>query len=175
MDSSTRVILAGARYSTKAAAVNDYESIWAARRNSAFGHLSVAVLTKDETGELEVERHNSSTKKLAWGGAALGAALVLVAPPAGFAALAATGGTMAGAGAIVGHFWRSMDRETINQVGDLLRSGQSAILLVAVEPDGTDISSLLVNSDHIVVVQTNAGDIDSAFQAAVSQSERQPT
>jgi hypothetical protein len=45
--------------------------------------MDVAVLTKDASGELPAERHDSTAKHLAWGGALPGAALVIMAPPVG--------------------------------------------------------------------------------------------
>jgi len=38
--------------------------------------MDVAVLTKDAAGELQVERHDTTAKQFAWGGALIGAALV---------------------------------------------------------------------------------------------------
>src|SRR5262249_14380907 len=135
-------------------------------------HMSVAIVSKDATGELEVQRHNSTTKHLAWGGAVLGAALVLVAPATGVAAIAAGGGAMAGAGGLVGHFWRAIDREKIDQVGELLRSGESGLLVIAVNRKGADIEGLFRNADKYIVVESKAGDLDAAFAEAVAKAER---
>jgi hypothetical protein len=131
--------------------------------------MTVAVLTKDEAGELQVDRHNSTARKMAWGGAILGAALVLVAPPTGLAAIAAGGGVGAGAGGIVGHFWRNIPKEKVREVGDLLNSGESGLLIVAVNQKGTDIKPLLTNAERSVVVDTKAGDLDKAFADAVKK------
>jgi uncharacterized membrane protein len=76
--------------------------VWGARHQGEFDHTDVAVLTKDASGELQVERHDSTAKHFAWGGALLGAALVIVAPPVGIAAVAAGGGALAGAGGMCG-------------------------------------------------------------------------
>jgi hypothetical protein len=64
------------------------------------GHVAAAVLEKDGNSKLKMDRHDSMAKHLAWGGALLGGALVVLAPPLGAAALVGTG-----AGRIVGHFW----------------------------------------------------------------------
>src|SRR5215471_20745950 len=55
--------------------------IWGAHHQGLFDHMAVAVLTKGEDGQLQVERHDTPTKHLAWGGAAIGAALLVVCPP----------------------------------------------------------------------------------------------
>ena len=94
MDPNTPLVLAGARYSTRAQAVDAFKTVWGAKHEGEFDHMSVAVLTKDSDGNLEVERHDSSAKHLAWGGAILGGVLCVVAPPVGIAVVAggATGG-----------------------------------------------------------------------------------
>ena len=76
MDANTPITLATARYSDRDGAVNDFKAVWDARKGGEFDHTAVAVLTKDESGKLQVERHDSTAKHLTWGGALLGAALV---------------------------------------------------------------------------------------------------
>ena len=99
MDPNAPLLLVGARYASRDDAVHGFERLWAARHKGKYDHVSVAVLTKDATGELAVERHDSTTRHAAWGGAVLGAALVIVAPPAGLAAIAVgTGGWPPSAG-----------------------------------------------------------------------------
>jgi uncharacterized membrane protein len=172
VDPNTPLVIAGARYPNKRDAVTDFHIVWGARREGAFEHISVAVLSKDATGELEVERHNSTTKPMAWSGAVLGAALVVIAPPTGVAALVAGGGAMAGAGALVGHFWKAVDRERIDEVGELLRAGEAGLLVIAVNRKGTDITPLLVNAEGSVIIETVAGDLDAAFELALAKADR---
>ena len=38
-----------------------------AKRDGEFDHIAAAVLTKDASGGLQVERHDSTAKHLAWG------------------------------------------------------------------------------------------------------------
>ena len=83
MDPNTPMVLAAARYKSRDDAVEAFKIVWGARHQGEFDHTDVAVLTKDATGELQVERHDSTAKHFGWGGALLGAALVIVAPPRG--------------------------------------------------------------------------------------------
>ena len=83
MDVNAPIALIGAGYRDRDGALQDFTSVWAARHDGDFHHTSVAVLTKDCGGRLHVERHNSTAKHLEWGGALLGAALVVLAPAAG--------------------------------------------------------------------------------------------
>lgn len=173
MDPKTPLILAGARYSSREDAVKDFHIVWGAKRDGQLKHLSVAVLSKGSTGELEVDRHNSTTRTGAWGGAVLGAALVLIAPPAGVAAMATGGMAMAGVGALVGRLWKAIDREEIDRVGDVLRGGESGLLTVAVNRRGADISPLLANAEASAVIETCAGDLDTAFDGALAKTQRE--
>jgi uncharacterized membrane protein len=174
MDPNTPLVLAGAKYANRETAMQDFHSVWDARRDGEFDHMTVAVLTKDESGELQVDRHNSTTRKGAWGGAMLGAALVLVAPAAGLAAVAVGGGAAAGAGGIVGYFWHTIPKDKVREVGDLLDSGESGLLIVAVNQLGTDIKPLLTNAERSVVIDTKAGDLDTAFSDAVKKQKAEP-
>ncbi|MGH1526408.1 hypothetical protein ACRAWC_21255 [Leifsonia sp. L25] len=111
--------VAVATYATRDAAVEDYEVVRGAKHQGQLDHIAIAVIVKDENGELKVDRHDSSAKHLAWGGAILGAALTVIVPPVGIATLAAgtTTGVLAGAGGIIGHFHRNIPKETIEQMG----------------------------------------------------------
>lgn len=172
MEPGTPLVVAAARYGSREDAVKDFHIVWGAKREGRFDHMSVAILSKDETGELEVERHNSTTRHAAWGGAVLGAALVLVAPPAGVAAVAAGGAALAGAGALVGRFHRALSGEQVAELGSVLRSGESGLLVVAVNRKGAEIEPLLANAQRARVIETTAGDLDAAFQGELEKAGR---
>jgi hypothetical protein len=82
------MVLAAAKYSDRSDAVADFKEVWGTKHAGELDHIAVAVLTKNADGELQVERHDSTAKHFAWGGALVGAALVVVAPPAGAAPFA---------------------------------------------------------------------------------------
>ena len=81
MDKDAPIALAVATYSDPATAVSDFATVMAADKQGAVDHVAVAVLTKGLDGSVEVERHDSTAKHLAWGGALVGGALCVVAPP----------------------------------------------------------------------------------------------
>ena len=163
MDANTPLVLAGAKYATRAKAVAAFKTVWGARHQGEFDHMAVAVLTKDEHGQLQVERHDSTAKHLGWGGALLGAALVVVAPPVGIAALAAGAGGVAAVGGLVGHFWHTIPKDKIAELGDLLESGESGLLIVAVNHKDEDITPLLLDAEKKLVIETKAGDLEAEF------------
>ena len=171
MDPNTPMVLAGASYASRDDAVQAYKIVWGARHQGEFDHIDVAVLAKDANGELQVERHDSTAKHMAWGGALIGAALIIVAPPVGIAAVAVGAGAVAGVGGIVGHFWNNISKEKLGEVSELIHSGEAALLIVAVNHNGTDIAPLLENAKRRTVVQTTVGDLDAAFDSALKKAQ----
>jgi uncharacterized membrane protein len=170
MDPNTPVVLAAATYATRDDAKHGYKTVWGAKHEGEFDHMSLAVLTKDANGQLQEERHDSTAKHLTWGGVALGAALCVVAPPVGVGMLAGAG-AVGGAGAIVGHFWHQIPKEQLAEVSDLLESGESAIVIVAVNHEKTDITPLLSDAEKSIVIETRAGDIDTEFEKALQNAK----
>jgi len=171
MDPNTPMVLAGASYASRDDAVQAYKIVWGARHQGEFDQIDVAVLAKDANGELQVERHDSTAKHMAWGGALIGAALIIVAPPVGIAAVAVGAGAVAGVGGIVGHFWNNISKEKLGEVSELIHSGEAALLIVAVNHNGTDIAPLLENAKRRTVVQTTVGDLDAAFDSALKKAQ----
>jgi uncharacterized membrane protein len=153
MKPDTPITLAVAQYGSRDAAVSDFKTVLGAKHEGEFDHMSVAVLTKDTDGKLQVERHDTTAKHLAW----VGAALVVVAPPVGVAAVA--GG--AGVGALVGHFWHNIPADKINEAAEVLEAGESGLVVVAVNKKGTDIKPLLARAEKCSITETEAGDLDS--------------
>jgi len=170
MDPARPLVLAGARYTTHRDAIHDYQIAWGARHGGAFDHMSIAVLAKDACGDLQVERHASGARDLALGGAVLGAALLVVAPAVGIATVAAGGG-LAGAGGIAAHLRHTIPNDTLEEVSQLLKSGASGLLLVAIDRKGNEISPLLERAEKAVVVATKTGDLDAAFYGALKTAE----
>jgi uncharacterized membrane protein len=170
MDPNTPVVLAAAKYATRAGAEHGFNTVWGAKHEGEFDHMSLAVLTKDAHGQLQEERHDSTAKHLAWGGIALGAALSVVAPPVGVSMLVGAG-ALGGAGAIVGHFWHQIPKQQLTEISDLLESGESAIVVVAVNHKKTDITPLLSDAEKSIVIETRAGDIDNEFATALKNAK----
>ena len=96
-----------------------------------------------------------------------GAALVVVAPPVG--AVAAAEG--AGAGAIAGHFWNNSPKAKLEEAADLLQAGESGLVIVAVNRQGTDITPLLSNAEETAVFETVAGDLQAVIDEELAQAK----
>ena len=172
MNPNTPMTLAAAAYKTRPEADEAFKTIWGARHQGEFDHMALSVLTKDENGKIQEERHDSTTKHLGWTGAAVGAALTVVFPPAGIAVLAGAAGAGAGVGAWVGHFWNQIPKEDISALGDLMEKAESAVFVVTVNPKETDITPLLMHPERSKVIQTKAGDWDAVADQAIKQAEK---
>lgn len=185
MKADTPVTLAVATYATQRGALDDYQAVMSAKTDGEFDHIAASVLTKDATGQLEVERHDSTAKHLAWGGALTAGALIVAAPVAGAAIVAGgTGvgasaglgggvsvvGAGAGAGGLAGHFWRNIPKEKLREMGDLLELGESGLVIVAVNKKGSDIGPLLPNAAKVIVDDTTKGDLESIYDEAVQKA-----
>ena len=134
--------------------------VWDAHKGGEFDHTAVAVLTKDDSGKLQVERHDTTAKHLAW----VGAALAVVAPGVGVVA-------GAGAGALVGHFHHNIPKKDVEAIAELLESGQSGLIVVAVNKVGTDIEPLLAGAEKTKVVQTTWGDLDAEIDSEIAKAQ----
>ncbi len=184
MNDDTPILLAVATYPSRESALIDYETVRTAKSAGEYDHIAIAVLTKDQFGNLQSERHDSSAKHLAWGGALIGAAMLVAAPvaapviiaggtgigaSAGVAGGASWVGAAAGAGGLAGHFWRNIPKEKVREMGDLLEAGESGLIIAAVNKKGSDITPLLSNATKFIVDDTTHGDLDAIYSDAVAQ------
>jgi uncharacterized membrane protein len=164
------VVLAVATYPSKRAAEQDFHAVWGVKHEGELDHVAAAVLEKGADGKLEMDRHDSTAKHLAWGGALIGGALVVLAPPLGAVALAGTGAQAAGAGAIIGHFWHNIPKDDLRRMSDLLEAGEAGLVVVAVDHTGEDVAALLSNATSKIVVDTTRADFDAAFSKAIEEA-----
>ena len=58
---------------------------------------------------------------------------------------------MAGAGGLAGHFWRNIPKEKVREMGDLLDSGESGLIVVAVNKQATDVTPLLGRATKTII------------------------
>ena len=79
--------------------------------------------------------------------------------------LAATTAVWAGVGGHAGHYWNNIPKDEVRRMSDVLESGDAGLVVVAVNPQGTDIEGLLTNAET-VVASTDVGDADGALEQA---------
>lgn len=85
-----------------------------------------AVITKDLDGSVHVSKREKPTQKAAWTGAAVGAIIGLLFPPA-ILPMAAAGGLYGG---LLGHIYGGMSRGDLKDLGEALDAGTAAIIVV---------------------------------------------
>jgi uncharacterized membrane protein len=112
-------------YPGEAQARDDYQMIKNLHSAGAVGTYDAAVVTKDD-GHIHVNKDEMATRHGAWGGAAVGAAIGILFPPA------VIGTALAGAavGAVGGHLWRGMSRADVKELGEVIDDGQAALVVV---------------------------------------------
>src|SRR6478736_2862538 len=85
-------------YANETYAQADYEIVKDLHGLGVVGAYDAAVITKDDTGKVHVNKDETATRKGAWGGIAVGAVVGLLFPPSiiGSAAIAGAVGGVGG-------------------------------------------------------------------------------
>src|SRR5690349_22005921 len=113
-------------YPDVAGARADYDVIKDLHAAGAIGTYDASVVTKDDAGKVHVNKDETATRHGAWGGAAVGALIGILFPPA-IVASTAVGAAVGGVG---GHLWRGMSRTDVKEFGDIIDQGQAALVIV---------------------------------------------
>jgi hypothetical protein len=168
MDINAPIGLLAAGYSSVGDAEQDFAAVWAARNGGGFHHTSVAVLTKDDEGNLQVERSNNTAKHIEWGGAPLGAALFLLAPSAGVSLLTTVG--MSGAGAMIDHFRQQAPAEDLAELATVLGAGAAGLLVVVLNRGSGAMTPLLENAERCSSVDMVWADLEEELSQDFARS-----
>lgn len=113
-------------YPDESAARADYDVVKALHLVDAIGGFDAAVVTKDAGGKVHVAKDETSTRAGAWGGVAVGAVLGVLFPPSILASAAVAGV----AGGVGGHLWKGMSRSDVKELGDVIDSGEAALVVI---------------------------------------------
>jgi uncharacterized membrane protein len=113
-------------YSDEAAARADYEVFKGLHQAGAIGTYDAAVMTKDQSGKVHVNKDELATRHGAWGGAAAGAVIGILFPPS----LIGTALVGAAVGGVSGHLWRGMSRADVKELGEIIDNGEAALVVV---------------------------------------------
>jgi uncharacterized membrane protein len=104
----------------------DFDAVKALHAEGVIGTYDIALVTKDDRDRVHVKKHEKPTEHGVWTGVAVGALVGILFPPSIIATAAVGGAT----GGLVGHFWRGMSRSDVKELGELIDSGQSALVVV---------------------------------------------
>ena len=154
-------------YPTWAGAQDDYDIVKDLHAAGAIGTYDAAVVTKDEGGYVHVNKDEMATRHGAWGGAAAGAVVGILFPPA----IIATAAVGAAVGGIGGHLWRGMSRADVKELGDIIDDGQAALVIVGESKLQQAIDKAELKAEKHVAKELDVSkkDVDKAVQEAASE------
>src|ERR1700733_11937231 len=153
-------------YPSEVVARADYDIVKDLHAAGAVGTYDASVLTKDPDGKVHVNKDETSTRHGAWGGAAVGAVVGILFPPAIITA-AAVG---AAVGGVSGHLWKGMSRGDVKEFGDIIDAGQAALIIVGESTIESAIEKAQLKADKHVAkeLDVSSKDVDQAVQEAAT-------
>jgi uncharacterized membrane protein len=104
----------------------DYGAVKQLYFDGVIGVYDAAVISKDATGQVKINKTEMPTQYGAWGGLAVGALVGIFFPPYLVWELAVG----AGAGSLIGHFWAGMSRSDLKEIGDTLKASTAALIVI---------------------------------------------
>ena len=120
------VFVYAAVYADRADADADYDALLELHSADLVGSYDVALMHKDDEGKVHVTKHEKPTQHGAWTGAAVGALVGIIFPPAVLGA--AVVGAAAGGG--IGHVMGGISRSDAKELGEQLDEGQAALVVI---------------------------------------------
>ena len=154
-------------YPSEAAAQADYDIVKNLHAAGVIGTYDAAVVTKDDTGKVHENKDEMATRHGAWGGAAVGALIGILFPPA----IIATTAAGAAVGGVSGHLWRGMSRADVKELGELIDDGQAALVIVGESKLEEAMDKAALKAEKHVAKELNVKpkDIDKAVREAATE------
>ena len=154
-------------YPSKDAAEADYDVVKDLHAMGAVGSYDAAVVTKDDDGKVHEHKAEMATRHGGWGGAAVGALIGCIFPPA----IIATAAAGAAIGAVSGHLWRGMSRSDCKELGELIDDGQAALVIVGESTIEKAVGKAALKGEKHVAKQLDVKpkDIDKAVREAAGE------
>jgi uncharacterized membrane protein len=120
------VFVFGATYASLDDAKADYGAVKQLYFDGLIGVYDAAVISKDPTGQVKIDKTEMPTQYGAWGGLAVGALVGIFFPPYLVWELAAG----AAAGALLGHIWAGLSRSDLKEIGDTLQASTATLIVI---------------------------------------------
>ena len=116
---------------------------------------------------MHVNKDETATRHGAWGGAAVGALVGILFPPAVIGS-AVVGAAVGGVG---GHLWRGMSRADVKEFGEIIDAGQAALVIVGASTlqRALDKADLKAEKQVAKELDVSTKDVDEAVQQAASE------
>jgi uncharacterized membrane protein len=154
-------------YPSEVTARADYDVVKDLHAVGAVGTYDAAVVTKDDAGKVHVNKDEMATRHGAWGGAAVGALVGILFPPA----ILATTAAGAAIGGVSGHLWRGMSRADCKELGEVIDDGQAALVIVGESTIEQAVDKAALKAEKQVArdLDVKPKDIDKAVREAASE------
>jgi len=154
-------------YPSQAAAEADYDVVKDLHAVGAVGSYDAAVVTKDDDAKVHENKDEMATRHGGWGGAAVGALIGCLFPPA----IIATTAAGAAIGGVSGHLLRGMSRKDCKELGDLIDDGQAALVIVGENTIQQAVEKAGLKAEKRVAKELDVKpkDIDKAIQEAAGE------
>jgi uncharacterized membrane protein len=154
-------------YPSEASARDDYAVVKDLHALGAVGTYDAAVITKDDAGKVHVNKDEMATRHGAWGGAAVGAVVGILFPPA-IIGSAIVGAAVGGVG---GHLWRGMSRADVKEFGEVIDAGQAALVIVGESKLEQAVNKAALKAEKHVAKELDVSpkDVDKAVQDAAKE------
>jgi uncharacterized membrane protein len=154
-------------YPSEAAARADYDLVKDLHTVDVVGTYDAAVITKDSSGKVHVNKDEMATRHGGWGGAAAGAVVGILFPPS-IIGTALVGGAI---GAVSGHLWRGISRSDVKELGELIDAGEAALLVVGANTleQALDNAGLKPAKQVTKQVDVSTADVDAAVKDAAGE------
>ena len=146
------VFLYAAVYDEIADAEADYEAVFDLHAAGAIGTFDSAVIRKDADGKVRVTKTEKPTQHGAWTGAAVGALVGIVFPPA----VLGTAILGAGAGGLTGHLSRGISRGDLKDLGEELEAGSAAVIVLGESKIEEQLEKATKRANKLIEKQVDA-------------------
>jgi uncharacterized membrane protein len=161
------VFLYAAVYDEIADAEADYEAVFDLHAAGAIGTFDSAVIRKEEDGKVRVTKTEKPTQHGAWTGAAVGALVGIVFPPAVIGS-AIVG---AGAGGLTGHLTRGIPRGDLKDLGEALDEGSAAVIVLGESKIGEQLERATKRANKLIEQEVDAEADDLRREIETAEKE----
>ena len=161
------VFLCAAIYDDIDAAEADYEAVFDLHAAGAIGTFDSAVIRKEADGKVRVTKTEKPTQHGAWTGAAVGALVGIIFPPAVLGA-AIVG---AGAGGLTGHLSKGISRGDLKELGEELEAGDAAVIVIGESKIEEQLEKALERSNKLIEkeIDGDADELEKEIDAAAKE------
>ena len=166
------IFLYAAIYDDIADAEADYDAVFDLHAMGAIGTFDSAVIRKDDDGKVRVTKTEKPTQHGAWTGAAVGALVGIIFPPA----ILGSAVVGAGAGGLIGHISRGISRGDLKELGEELEAGSAAVIVLGESKIEEQLEKAITGANKLIekLIDADAEELRREIDAAAREETTQP-